>query len=98
MDRPVRIRSVSPVVGFLVRLEFTDGTVKEIDLGDYLQGPVFEPMRNDPELFRSVRVDPRAGTIVWPGGADIDPDVLYQGLTPAWRESAAHSFVAKDLG
>jgi hypothetical protein len=37
-------------------------------------------------VFRSVRVDPELGTIVWPNGADIDPDVLYRGLKPAWME------------
>jgi hypothetical protein len=39
-------------------------------------------------VFRSVRVDPRAGTIVWDDQADIDPDVLYHGWKPAWMEAA----------
>jgi hypothetical protein len=86
MARPVRIRSVEPLDGFTVRLGFTDGTEREIDLEPYLHGPVFEPIRQDPALFRRVEVDPRMGTVVWENGADIDPDVLYLGLTPAWME------------
>lgn len=86
MARPVRIRSVEPLQGFTVRLGFTDGTEKELDLEPYLHGPVFEPIRQNPALFRRVEVDPRMGTIVWENGADIDPDVLYLGLTPAWME------------
>ena len=38
---------------------------------------MFEPLRADPELFRQVRVDEELGTIVWPNGADMDPDVLH---------------------
>ena len=48
---------------------------------------MFEPVRNDPDVFRAVKVDPRLGTIVWENGADIDPDVLHKGLTPAWMEA-----------
>jgi hypothetical protein len=31
--------------------------------------------------FRMLRVDPDLGTIVWPNGADLDPDVLYARVT-----------------
>jgi hypothetical protein len=86
MPRPVRIRAVEPLEDFKVRLEFTDHTTKEIDLEPYLHGPIFEPIRHDPQTFRAVQVDPKMGTIVWDNGADIDPDVLYKGLTPAWME------------
>ncbi|MBI5649878.1 MAG: DUF2442 domain-containing protein [Chloroflexi bacterium] len=86
-EQLVRIQSVQVIQGFHVRLAFTDGTSKEIDLEMYLRGPIFEPIRNDPLMFRSVRVDKRMGTIVWDNGADIDPDVLYYGLKPAWMET-----------
>jgi hypothetical protein len=86
MPRPVRIVTVKPLEGFQVQLEFTDGTKKEVDLQPYLHGPIFEPVRNDLQMFRSMKVDARMGTIVWDNGADIDPDVLYKGLTPAWME------------
>lgn len=71
---------------FNVRLDFTDGTSKEIDLEPYLHGQVFESLRNDPAAFGTVHVDEGSGTVVWDSGADIDPDVLYYGLTPAWME------------
>ena len=28
-------------------------------------------------MFSQVSVDPTTGTLVWPGGLDLDPDVLY---------------------
>jgi Protein of unknown function (DUF2442) len=83
----IRIRGVTPLEGFCVRLEFTDGTQKDVDLEPYLHGPIFSSIREDPQAFRAVRVDAEAGTIAWSNGADIDPDVLYRGLKPAWMES-----------
>lgn len=82
----VRIVSVMPLKGFRVRLRFSDKTEKEVDLKPYLRGEVFQPIRKDPALFRSVKVDKELGTIVWDNGADIDPDVLYHGRRPAWME------------
>jgi hypothetical protein len=82
-----RVLFVEPLTGYRVRLGFTDGSLREVDLERYLHGPVFEAIRSDPQVFRSVKVDKRMGTIVWPNGADIDPDVLYYDLTPAWMDS-----------
>ncbi|MBM4429366.1 MAG: DUF2442 domain-containing protein [Chloroflexi bacterium] len=47
-----------------------------------LRGPIFEPIQRDMRVFRSLKVT--EGTIAWDNGVDIDPDVLYYGLTPAW--------------
>jgi hypothetical protein len=82
----VRIKSVKPLENFVVNLFFTDGTNREVDLEPYLRGKVFETIRNNPERFRAMKVDERMGTIVWENGADIDPDVLYHNLKPAWAE------------
>jgi hypothetical protein len=84
LGRLVRVRTVEPLNGFTVRLGFEDGTQKDINLEIYLRGPIFEPVRNNPAMFRSVKVE--GGTIAWDNGADIDPDVLYYNLTPAWME------------
>ena len=38
-----------------------------------------------PEFFREVSVNRETGTVEWPGGVDLDPDVLYawaHGTTP----------------
>ncbi len=64
---------------------FEDGTQKVADLRPYLHGKIFEPLLNDIYLFRSVRVV--EGVIAWENGADIDPDVLYYNLKPAWMEA-----------
>ncbi len=87
LGRLVRVRAVEPLDGFRVRLEFEDDTQKELDLEPYLHGPIFQPIRSDPVVFRSMKVE--GGTIAWDNGADIDPDVLYYGLAPAWMEELA---------
>jgi hypothetical protein len=74
----------------VVRLTFEDGFERTIDLAPYLHGPVFDAIRLDPALFRSVAVDHEAGTIVWPNGADIAPDTLYGGLESARMARERH--------
>lgn len=61
---------------FRLRLRFDDGVEKEVNVRPILWGPVFEPLP-DPDFFRLGRVDDRAGTIVWPNGADFAPEALW---------------------
>ena len=84
----VRIQEVTPLDGYRVRLKLTDGRVVDRDLAPMLTGPVFSEIRNSPERFREVRVE--GGTLVWPAGADLCPDVLiWGGLPPADAASDA---------
>lgn len=82
----ISVKSVKPLEGFNVLITFSNGDQKVVNLEPLLRGPIFEPLKNDPEFFRSVRVDEELGTIVWSNGADIDPDVLYGTHAPAWME------------
>ena len=77
-----RVTEVEPLKGFVLRLTFTDGLVREVDLSDDLWGPMAEPLK-DPDYFAKVRVDPELGTVVWPNGYDLDPDVLHGDFEPA---------------
>ena len=61
----------------VVRLAFDDGCEGVIDLAPKLRGPVFDQAATDIEYFRRVRVDPQTGTISWPNGADLAPEVLH---------------------
>ena len=83
-----RITHVTVPAPFQVALAFTDGTRGTVDLSPWIEGKrgVFAALR-DPSFFAQVRVDAEAGTIVWPNGADLDPDVLYQAAHGAEPES-----------
>jgi hypothetical protein len=85
----VRVQSVELREGYTINVLFTDGSQREINLIPYLKGPIFDPIRVDPALFSSMQVE--EGTIAWPNGADIDPDVLYYDFTPAWADTRRDS-------
>lgn len=82
-----RIVDVKPLKRFCVRLKFDDGLERVVDLEPYLWGPVFAPLHKSRKKFLQVRVDPEMGTIAWPNGADLCPDVLYHGGTPPWAKA-----------
>ena len=68
--------------GFRLRVTFTDELVRELDFDGVLTGGVFVELE-DENAFARVEVDDVAGTIYWPNGVDLDPDVLHGDFEPA---------------
>jgi Protein of unknown function (DUF2442) len=67
--------------GYRLHLRFEDGIEGDVDLAQLVDFKgVFEPLR-DPAEVAKVRVDWDLGTVCWPNGADLDPDVLYAKVT-----------------
>jgi hypothetical protein len=84
MNDLISITGVEPLEGYRLRLTFSDGAVKHVDLDQLLaRGGVFADIRADRRLFEQVRVKPDSRTIEWPGEVDLDPDVLYGSNEPA---------------
>lgn len=79
---------------FRIRLTFNDGVETSVDFSPWLDGPVFEPLRTV-TYFRKFFLD--GGTVVWPNGADVAPETLYEAATrsnPALQPTAAGSRAA----
>jgi Protein of unknown function (DUF2442) len=84
MSEIITITDVEPLEGLRIRATFSDGAIKEIDLGEVMgRGGVFAPIRESRELFERVRVNPETGTVEWPGEVDLDSEVLYGLFEPA---------------
>ena len=77
---------------YRLRLTFSDGLTGDVDLSHVRDwAGVFAPLR-DPDVFAQVRVDPEIGTITWPNGADLAPEVLHARASahPVRRSHRAH--------
>ncbi len=59
----VTVTSVEVLGHYRLRLGFSDGSRREVDLTGELHGPIFEPL-GDPDFFAQVRVDDELGTVV----------------------------------
>ena len=80
------ITDVAVVRHGALRLTFADGLVGEVDVLERMRGPVFVGACT-PDGFERVRVDAETGTVVWPGGADLAPDTLYERVrTGIWPD------------
>ncbi len=71
-----RVLSFDRIGEYTLRVRFEDGAEQRIDFRPVLAGKLFGPLR-DPDLFGRVVIDPVAHTLVWPNGADFDPETLH---------------------
>jgi hypothetical protein len=72
---------VKPLDSYRLFLRFEDGVEGEVDVAKMIRfDGVFAPLREHAQ-FLEVRVNGETGTVCWPNGADLDPDVLYSCVT-----------------
>ena len=72
------ISSVAALAPYVIRVTFEDGEVRDVDIEPLLDTEVFGPLR-DPVRFAQVYLDEVPS---WPGGADLDKEVIH-GLYPS---------------
>ena len=73
------VTRVTPLDDHAPRIEFSDGTVGDVDCTFLLESGLGADLR-DPAYFRQVTVDPELRTVVWPNGLDPAPELLYRRL------------------
>ena len=70
-----RVIDAEYVGDYTLRIGFTDRKMAVIDFTDWLDGGIFEPLR-DKTFFQKFFLD--GWTVSWPNGADIAPETLYE--------------------
>ena len=75
-----RLKGFALAGGYRVRVTFRDDYAGEVDLWPLFanpRGPLTEPFREQ-TFFQKAFLD--EGTLAWPNGYDMDPDVLIWGV------------------
>jgi hypothetical protein len=89
----IDVVGVKWIEGYTLELQFEDGLIGLVAIDEVIKtfDGIFEPLA-DPTFFQRVAVSRDLGTIVWPNGADICPDVLYSFVsgTPHVAEQTLH--------
>lgn len=78
----VRVLSATVCGPHHLLLAFNDGESGVADVRPLMTGPIFEPL-HEPEFFALGELDPVAGAVAWPNGADFAPEALRAVLQPA---------------
>lgn len=78
----IDVTGVEPLPHRQLALTFADGFQGVVSVDQIVQSynGIFAPLQDD-AFFRRVTVNDELGTVVWPNGADLCPDVLYSYAT-----------------
>jgi hypothetical protein len=78
----IDVTAVEVLGHYRLRLTFADGLSGDADVSDLagMDGDLITPL-HDPRYFARVRVDPEQGTVVWPNGADLAAERLYDEVS-----------------
>jgi len=71
-----RVISFEIVGPYTLRIGFDDSTTQTINFEAILNGELYGPLK-DLSVFNQVKIDPEVETLVWPNGADFDPETLH---------------------
>jgi hypothetical protein len=82
------VKSFKLLGPYSLEIQFDDGVTTVVNLDGALEGELYGPLK-DPLLFERVKLDEETGNLVWPNGADFDPEILHD-----WPERQAR-FVAR---
>jgi len=84
--RVCRVLSFEISGPYRLRVHFDDATEQLIDFAPVLAGELYGPLK-DLAVFEQVQIDPEVHTLVWPNGADFDPETLHDW--PRYAEGLA---------
>jgi len=71
-----QVEAFEAIAPYTLRVQFDDKTEQTIDFKPVLAGELFGPLR-ELALFNQVKIDSEVRTLVWPNGADFDPETLH---------------------
>lgn len=72
-----QVRDFEIVAPYTLRIGFDDDTQQIVDFLPVLRGELYGPLR-DLASFNQVALDTEVHTLVWPNGADFDPETLHE--------------------
>jgi len=72
----LHVKSAEYLNDFKIKVFFSTGEIKIVDLSNHLNGEIFKPLKES-AYFKSFYFNNDIGTICWKNGADLAPEFLY---------------------